>query len=171
MFRCLIGLLILAVTPSRISSPTSPATRSVCDLSRDLSAYRDKLVAVRGIYFYGLRQVCPEKCATGPWPSFLDLVGTGHESWDEIAKAQQIAELEGKKGNRVEVWVTVIGKLRTVARRTRLGPCDKVGSHYFGYGHLGGFPAQLEVEHFSDIAVTANCASPYDYSNIYSGPL
>jgi hypothetical protein len=33
-------------------------------------------------------------------------------------KALQCAELEANRGNRLEVWVTGIGRLRTVARST-----------------------------------------------------
>jgi hypothetical protein len=171
MVRLVTGLLISVAITSSDSPSSSLAPRSVCDLSRDFSAHRDKLVPVRGVYLYSLRQACPGKCATGPWPSFLDLIGTSHESWDEVDKAERIAEREAKKGNRFEVWVTVVGRLRTVARRTRLGPCDTIGSHYYGYGHLGAFPAQIEVERFSDIEITANPASPYDYSHLYRGPL
>lgn len=166
-----MGLLVVAVIVSGGRPPASPSTRSVCDLSRALSLYRDKLIAVRGVYFYGLRQTCPGTCASGPWPSFLDLVGTGRERWAEVEKAEQTAQREAKKGNRAEVWVTVIGRLRTMAQHTLLGPCNKVGSHYYGYGHLGVFPAQIDVERFSDIEVNANPASPYDYSNMYRGPL
>lgn len=143
---------------------------TVCDLSKDFSAYRDKSVAVRGVYLYGLRQTCPGKCATGPWPSFIDLVGTGRESWEEVDRAERVAEREAKRRNRVEVWVTVVGKLRTMARRTSLGPCDKIESQYFGYGHLGAFPAQIEVESFSDVQITTNPVSLFDYSNLYRGP-
>ena len=165
-----VGLLIVAVIMSSGRPPAGPATRSICDLSRDLSAYRDRLVRVRGVYYFGLRQACARKCGTGPWPSFLWLVGTGRESWEAIEKAEHIAEFEATKGTRVEVWVTAVGWLRTMARPSLLGPCDMVGSRYYGYGHLGIFPAELQIERFTDVEVKTNSASPYDYSVMYRGP-
>jgi hypothetical protein len=38
-----------------------------------------------------------------------------------------------------------------------------------GYGHLGAFPAQIDVESFSDIQVKVNPQSPYDYGHMYHG--
>jgi hypothetical protein len=163
------GPLIVAAVVLTTHPHASPSATSVCDLSRDLSAYRDEVVTVRGVYYYGLRQECAAKCSAGPWPSFLDLVGTGYESWDGLKEAERRAELEAKRGIRVEVWVTVKGWLRTQARHSLLGPCDKIGSRYFGYGHFGVFPARLEVLSFSDIQIKVNPASPYDYSNMYRG--
>jgi hypothetical protein len=164
--------LVTAVVFMWASNPlTVPVTRSVCDLSRDYAAYRDKFVAVRGVYYDGLRQTCLQKCADGPWPSFLHLVGDSGDVWDAVEKAERTVELEAKKGNRLEVWVTAVGTLRTMVRRSRLGPCDKAGSRYYGYGHLGAFPAELQVKRFIDIEVKANPSSPYDYSNIYRGPV
>jgi len=54
-----------------------------------------------------------------------------------------MAELEAGNGNRLEVWVTAVGTLRTMARRSSLGPYDKAASHYYGYGHLGAFPPEV----------------------------
>jgi hypothetical protein len=137
---------------------------SVFDLFRNLSIYSDRLVAVRGVYYYTLEQKCPASCVTGPRPSHLWVVGTGRERWDALKEAERLAELEAGKGTRVEVWVTATGWLRTMARHSPLGPCDTVGSNYFGYGHLGGYPAELQVLRFSDIQIKPNSLSPYDYS-------
>jgi hypothetical protein len=145
---------------------------SVCDLSRDFTAYRDQIVAVRGVYFYGLRQACPQTCAAGPWPSFVDLVGSDTASeaiWADVQKAERNAEQEGKQGRRVEVWVTVKGRLETRERRSPVGPCDMVAKG--GYGHLGVFPALIVVQVFQDVQVVPNPDSPYDYSGIYRGAL
>ena len=141
-------------------SGRSEMTVSVCELSKDYGAYRDKVLAVRGVYYYGLREACQQTCAAGPWPSFLDLVGTGNADWDALAKTEQAVELEAKKGKRFEIWVTAHGQLKTRARLSPLGPCDRKGSGYSGYGHLGAFPAQLVVSSFSDIKVIENPKSP-----------
>ena len=145
---------------------------SVCDLSRDFTAYRDRLVLVRGVYFSGLRQQCPQSCATGDWPSFVDLIGSGGEgdaARAELDKAKRTAEREAKQGKRVEIWVTVRGNLKTSDHRSPAGPCDRVANS--GFGHLGAFPAQIVVEGFSDVQVVPKANSPYDYDNTYRGAL
>jgi hypothetical protein len=162
-------LLLFAITFTGEPRP-SPPLLSVCDLSKDYGAYRDKLVAVRGVYYYGLRQTCQQTCANGPWPSFLDMVGADNASWEALVKALHSVELEAKKGKRFEIWVTAVGQLETKARISPLGPCDTKGSGYSGYGHLGVFPAQLVIRSFSDIEIIENPKSPYDYRNMYRGP-
>ena len=143
---------------------------TVCELSRDFTAYRNRVIAVRGVYFNGLRQRCPQTCAIGPWPSFVDLVGSdaaGAAIWAELAKAERTAEQEAKLGRRVEVWVTAVGKLNASDRRSPVGPCDRVANS--GFGHLGAFPAQIVVQAFNDVQVIAQPDSPYDYGHIYHG--
>jgi hypothetical protein len=161
------ALLFLALIAA--FDDADPAPTNICDLSKDFSAYRDKLIAVRGVYYYGLRdQSCPQKCADGPWPSFIELRST---DWNAIEKVEKAVEADAKTGRRFEIWVTAVGRLRTHARRSPLDPCDKQGSRYFGYGHLGAYPAQLDVTHFTDVVVKENPKSPYDYANMYHGPL
>jgi len=113
---------------------------TVCDLSRDYTAHRGGLVVVRGVYFNGLSQQCTQTCATGLWPSFVDLIGNARadSSWAALAEAEGTAEREAKQGRRVEVWVTVRGKLNARDHRSPVGPCDGVVNS--GFGHLGGFP-------------------------------
>jgi hypothetical protein len=154
-------LLASAVTVGCSQRPSTVVV-SVCDISKDFSAYRDKFVAVRGVYYYGLRQKCPQTCATGPWPSSIDLIGsaTGRDPWADLDNVRRMVELEAKKGKRFEIWVTAVGQLKTHARRSFLGPCDEIGSRYSGYGHLGSFPAQLVVKHFINIQVKENPNSP-----------
>jgi hypothetical protein len=142
----------------------------MCELSRDYSAYRHKVVAVRGVYYYGLRQACEQTCATEPWPSFLDLVGGDDAGWAALAAAERTVGVEAATGKQFEIWVTAVGKLDSTVRLSPLGPCDKSGSRYFGYGHLGVFPAQLRVESFRDIKVVESPISRYDY-NLYRRPV
>ena len=124
-----------------------PSVMSVCELSRDYPAFRDQKVTVRGVYYYGLRQECQQKCATGLWPSFISLEGGRQGVWDELAKTLRSVEDNAKAtGQRFEIWVTVAGRLQTRAKRLRSGPCDKK-SWGLGYGHLNAFPAQITVEH------------------------
>src|SRR5208282_801816 len=119
----LASLLALAAGGQQQSNPP---LLSVCELSKDYGAYRGKLVAVRGVYYYGLRQTCSQKCAEGPWPSFIELVGAKNGTFDGLSKVEQSVGLEAKKGKRFEIWVTAVGQLETMAAISRLGPCDKV---------------------------------------------
>jgi DDE superfamily endonuclease len=139
--------------------PSYNTVMTVCQLSRDFTAYRNRIVAVRGIYFDGLRQECPQTCATGPWPSFVNLVGSdaaGDAIWVELAKAERTAEHEAKQGRRVEVWVTARGKLNASERRSPIGPCDRIVNS--GFGHLGVFPAQIVAETFKLVARRSSCS-------------
>ena len=170
MIRPVAVLLLFFITTSSGQPQLTAPLLSVCDLSKDYGPYRDKLIAVRGVSYYGLRQTCQQTCANGPWPSFLDLVGGDNATWDALVKAEQTVEIEAKKGKRFEVWVTAVGRLKTRARLSPLGPCDKIGSRYLGFGHLGVYPARLVVNYLSDIEIIENPKSPYDYSNMYRGP-
>ena len=125
---------------------------------------------MRGVYYYGLRETCSQKCIDGPWPSFINLADAG-ANWSAVDKIEKVVEAEGKKGHRLEIRVTAVGVLKTRARHTPLGPCDRVGSSYAGYGHLGAFPAELAVRQFTNIEVTENPGSPYDDGSMYHGAL
>jgi hypothetical protein len=128
-------------------------------------------VTVRGVYYYGLRQECPEKCIDGVWPSFINLEGGSDAVWAALARADRDMEAEAKQSaKRFELWVTVVGRLETRARHSSLGPCDRTRWGIPGYGHLGGYPAQIIVERFRDIEVRVNPQSRYDYAHMYHGP-
>jgi hypothetical protein len=159
----------------------STVVLTVCDLSRDFTAYRGKLVAVRGVYYSGLRQTCPQTRISGPWPSVLNLAFTGETpqgeppvafatdevTWDTLDRVERAVEYDAEHGKRVEIWVTALGQVRAGDHRSPVGPCDIVARGR--YGHLGGAPAELVVKSFSDIAVVPNPNSPYDYSHVYRG--
>jgi TonB family protein len=175
MLRFAAVLLAIIATGCADRQPKT-VVLSVCDLSNDFSAFRGKLVTVRGVYYYGLREKCQQTCATGPWPSFVDLIRTGNRlpaeapsvftddntNWAAVDRAELAAEHEAEQGRRVEVWVTVTGRLRARDHRSPVDPCDRVVNS--GWGHLGIFPAQLVVWRFSDIKLISNANSPYDYS-------
>jgi hypothetical protein len=180
MLRCVAALLLIIFACCSRSHP-SAVVLSVCDLSRDFAAYDNKLVAVRGVFYYGLRQKCPETCANGPWPSFLDLAGaddvragkppagfvSDQQSWVALDNVLRTVERDSKQGKRSEIWVTVVGRVRARGHPSPVGPCDIMARG--NYGHLGAFPAQLVVKSFTDIEVMPNPNSPYDYSNMHRG--
>jgi hypothetical protein len=158
---------LVAIGMMGCGSPQRTTVMNLCDLSRDFAVYRGRLVAVRGVYFNGLRQQCRQSCATGPWPSFVDLIGNdraGDAIWAGLANAERTAVREAKQGRRFEVWVTVTGRIGASDHRSPVGPCDVVVNG--GYGHLGAFPAQIVVEAFNDIKIVPNTDSPYDYSRV-----
>ncbi len=99
----------------------------------------------------------------------MDLEGADNDVFNALGKIENRVEIEAKKGKRFEIWITAVGQLQTSAQLSARGPCDRVGSHYFGYGHLGVFPAMLRVKYIRDIEIKENPKSEYDYANMYHG--
>jgi hypothetical protein len=94
MVRCSLLLLFAALAPPGDTPAPDSAALSVCELSKDLASFRNKVVTVRGVYYYGLRQECPQKCASGLWPSFINLEGATDATWAALAKADKEVEAE-----------------------------------------------------------------------------
>jgi hypothetical protein len=180
--HCGLGLCLVAsvLSPSCVSK--LPAKRdargrtlTVCELSRDFAAYADQTISVRGVYYYGLRQDCPQKCATGePWPSALELADSGYHwsgervpfatdqhSWDAL---DALLLEKARSGEKIELWVTVLGHLK-VHRGSPLGPCDWVANGISdGLQVRGRSGAVLIVKRFSAAEVRYNPQTPYDYT-------
>lgn len=161
--------LLLAAGLLAAGSPQLSEPLSLCELARNYSAHRGQSVAIRGVYIHGLRQTCPHKCADGPWPSFIDLTGAATTDWSMVERARRRAVEAAKRGIHLEVWVTAIGQLQTQAKHSPLGPCDRIGSNLTGYGHLGAYPAQMEVTRFTDMEIKDVPGSPYDYRDVPPG--
>jgi hypothetical protein len=153
-----LGFVLQSCVPAL---PSRGRTMSVRELSRDFVAYADQLISVRGIYHFGLRQDCPQKCANGePWPSILDLTSSevSHErvsfstdqpSWDAVdAVVRQVA----KSGEDAQVWVTVEGRLK-VWSNSPIGPCDRMNQIYGGVQARGWHGALLVVKRISNVEV------------------
>src|SRR5579871_5616346 len=103
----LVALVIVGI--ACCGCPQRLGVMSLCELSRDFSRYRNRYISVRGIYFRGLRQRCPQTCATGPWPSFVDVIGSdaaGDAIWADLAQAERTARQAARHGRLFEVWVT-----------------------------------------------------------------
>jgi hypothetical protein len=173
-----LAFLVMALFSERPISPSNAPVLSVCELSKHLPRYNNQVVTVRGVYYYGLRQECPQKCATEVWPSFIALVGkessdpeTARRNAEAFANLHRQAEDEAKRtGKRFEIWVTVTGELHTHAQPRSFVPCDRKSWGMPGYGHLGVYPAEIVAEGLKDIEVKENPRSPYDYANMYHGP-
>ena len=174
-----IGLIVVAIFLGGCGGlhPT-PASKvkivTVCELFADLPSHQDKIVAVRGIFFFGLRQDgCPERFISGnhQWPTVLDLVHSNYpqegertvdfvtddQTWNHL---ELLAAAEGKKGRHEEIWATIEGQLQGPQRYLRPGVRGGVG----GYGHLGGLAAQLVVKRVDDIEIKQS--PTYDYSEM-----
>jgi len=172
MVRLSVFFLLTMLVPLDVMPAPDVGVMSVCQLSKDLPAFRDKVVTVRGVYYYGLRQECPQKCTDGLWPSFIEFQGAEGLSWADLNKALHEVETEAKAtGKRFEIWMTVVGRLQTIVKPSPLGPCDRKSWEQGGYGHLGAFPSQITVESFSNIEIRVNPRSPYDYAHMYHGAL
>jgi hypothetical protein len=153
--------------PERLSS-ADPV--DVCTVLRTPNVYRGRMIAVRGIYWQGLREGCPEIRLGGrSWPAALNLVEavgkqgptsalfeTDRPSWDTL---DRLAIREAKAGRQEEIWATVLGELRAPATYIR-----DDGTTVGGYGHLGAFPAELIVK---QVLATEILSRPtYDYSEL-----
>ncbi len=172
MVRSGVFLLLTMLVPLDVMPAPDAGVMSVCEISKDFPAFRDKVVTVRGVYFYGLRQECTQKCTSSLWPSFINLQGSDDATWADLNKAEREVETEAKAtGKRFEIWVTVVGRLQTIVKPSPLGPCDRKRWERGGYGHLGAFPSQITVEYFRNIEIRLNPHSPYDYAHMYHGAL
>lgn len=145
---------------------------TVCELLKNATSYRGKRVVIRGVYWYGLRGSCAEPFVTRmhQWPSAINLVDsefrhpntdsvsfrTDRKGWDDL---DELTIKEGRAGRREEIWVTIAGLVRAPEEYVR-----KDGSLAGGYGHLGVFPAELVVEHVSEISVVPN--PTFDYKEL-----
>lgn len=160
-------LLLFSQCTDVLCLSASVEPMSVCTLARDFAAYRDKVVTVRGVYLYGLRDTCAAKCADALWPSFVDLSSnTDDFNWGQLSAGLREAYLRSRKGEHVELWVTVVGTLKTNAKPAPSNPCDRIGSGYFGFGHLAAFPAQIKVSEVRDVQVKVSTTARYDYSTV-----
>lgn len=159
---------------------------TVCELLKNLASYRGKMVAVRGIYYYGLREPkCADELTTGGhrWPAAINLIGspspapkpgaldfTGEEAvefatdWTSWEKWGAVLLEQSRAGLRGEIWITVHGKVRARDRYVR--PDGTVSP---GYGHLGAFPAEIVVKRILDVQVKTDPPT-YDYSVLLKYP-
>ena len=171
------GALLFAGLCEYIFAQTAPppdvrSATTICEVLKAPSIYRGKLIALRGIYWYGLRQSCPEPLITGShkWPMAIDIVHsdfsraggkgtdftTDDDSWDHL---ELFVRNEAKAGRREEIWVTVLGILQATPSYVK-----KNGEPLSGYGYFGGYPAQLVVKTVLEISIRKR--PTYDYGKL-----
>ena len=164
----LATLCIACARPAAdLNKSSDQPTKTVCDVLRSAPFYNRKIVAVRGIYWNGLSQTCPDSIVTRyGLPNALNLstsalvrsdeavsFETDEASWDQL---DELVLREARAGHREEIWVTVVGQFRTMDFHD--------GIPTGGFGHLGAFPAELVVERVYDIKIEP--APTYDYGEI-----
>jgi len=161
-----------AQPPERLEVTDGANPLTVCDVLKEPSRYRGRLVTVTGIFWAGLRQSCPEPFVTREhtWPSALNLAHsqlpasaedavsfkTDEKSWDDLL---ELVRREGKARRHEEIWVTITGQIRAPA-----GYIRKDGQIVGGYGHLGVFPAELVVKRILGTSIKSN--PTYDYGEL-----
>ena len=169
--------IVCATESSAQQTPGSLKTVSVCDLFADLASHAGTRVKVRGIVYSG-REVfalgeksCSKKFVTryrsGPellglpeltseyvWPTAINLKSspesTREESVVRVINMLKQARARQRSGNgNVDLWVTVVGVISTKEHYDVVLSANRelVAS---GYGHLGGYPAQLVIETMTD---------------------
>jgi len=136
----------------------------ICDLLRRLDKFAGKRVAVRGVYRFSMEVegLYSEGC---PKPLILDGAARAQALWTVFAvtSSEQTAHfMEAtngvkKGGERQAIHVTFIGALITRNPNLhRLG--QRKGERMFG--HLGVFPAQLNVDSIEDITIEDGAHRP-----------
>jgi len=154
------GCVLVQARPSQ-QEANPPRPMTVCEIFKNPSAYRGKVVTVKGIYWYGLRQSCAEPFVTGKhtWPTVIDMVHsdirgaageeapftTDNQSWDRL---QLFVRQEARAGRREEIWVTVVGMLRAPESYVK-----RDGTVVGGYGRLSLCPAQLVMKTVLGISI------------------
>jgi hypothetical protein len=133
------------------TAPPRAKVPDVCEVLGEMNVRAERAnVQVRGVYFGDLEEPCEKPVILGEhqWPSAISVIGprqdsAGWKSWDGL---HGVVVKEAQRGSRGAIWVTITGRL--------LGPwhTDDHGNRiYGGYGHLGAFPAEIIVDHVSDI--------------------
>jgi hypothetical protein len=163
-----------AASQARTAGTAVPRTIGLCELLKNIESYRGRIVAVRGVYFNGLRSECrtPFRRGSKTWPSAVEIAHTDlprhetvpfvtdMESWDRI---QDLVMAAAKVGLRGEIWVTIVGFVRAPESYVR----KDGGTVQLGYGHLGVYPAEITVHYIKDVEF--KCVPTYDYSEILAG--
>ena len=156
--------------PGDATSAHDRKVLSVCEVLEEMNERAERTdVEIRGVYFGSLRE---ESCRKSlvfdgrKWPSTINVIGPPEGSpelknWEDFT---QIVLKQSRAGFRGAIWVTMTGRLQGPWH-----PSDHGTRAYGGYGHLGAFPANLVVDHVSDIQLKS--APRYNYRELlFYGP-
>ena len=131
---------------------------SVCSVLKNLKKLDHRLVRIHGTVHsgledYSLRDSCDFRLKTGAftWPPAIWLTGPAMaespiDFQPDMKSIQRLSDLLKAKTRdfSAEVAATVEGRLEAHPLRTGVGGNGQVIG--MGYGHLGGFPAQLVIK-------------------------
>jgi hypothetical protein len=137
----------------------------VCDILKDPPRWKGRLVAVRGYYDFGLRDVNP--CARTfitegyQWPEAIDLtsasetvrpseIGTKEKAFSLGEFYDRLRSERKNDGPGGLLVATFYGRLNAREKYVRVK--TNYGLLANGFGHLGAFPVQLSVYIVQDIA-------------------
>ena len=132
----------------------------VCEVLKDLSRYRGRVVAIRAELSNALHALkpCREPLVTQGyrWPDALAAESLPIDQGDEECAAKEPGDIpvrefieqlrkaeRASKGSEGRLAVTVIG--RVLAREEYVRVQTNYGLLANGYGHLGAFPAAMQI--------------------------
>jgi hypothetical protein len=137
---------------------------SVCSLLHKLKRFHNQMVRIRGTVQSGLETFCLRdscdfrlKTVANTWPSAIWLAGpamaeSAIDFQSDMKSIQRLHDLlhEKTRDFSAEVVATIEGKLEAHPLRTGIGGNGQAIG--MGYGHLGGFPAQLIIKSASSMS-------------------
>jgi hypothetical protein len=165
----LIGALQISILAQETAATKVESMKEIqiCDLFRRLDVFDGKHVAVRGVYRFSMElaglysEGCPEPLildrAERAQALSTEFLAKSPEQRAEYANFTEVVDRIAKAGGRQAVHVTFVGTV--VARNPnlhRLG--QSKGARRFG--HLGLYPARLEVEGIQNITIEDESRQP-----------
>lgn len=156
--RALVMLLSTLFWPRTVlcsdkKPSTSASDLSVCQVLSRLTKLRDKVVTVNGFLYASTEIVaigglnCSDPFRTGKyvWPTALSVRSTA--TLTDLDR--ECVAIRSNIGRRVRVTLT--GTLRTMKKYTVIQ--TDAGPRGLGFGHLGLYPAELDVAEVTSIEV------------------
>jgi hypothetical protein len=139
---------------------------SVCEALQDFQNYDGKLVTIRGIYFFDLRDTCGSEVIIGnrTWPSIIQPLnsyragvhGNFTTDFGSLKALDALTWREAQAHKREEIWVRISGTLQVVDVRK-----NAPGGVARGFGHSGSFPAALFVKQVLSVEIKPNPSHNY----------
>jgi hypothetical protein len=142
---------------------------SVCEALQNFQRYNAKLVTIRGIYFFELRETCGSEVIIGnrAWPAVIqplnsyraDVHADFTTDFGSLKALDELTWREAQAHKREEIWVKISGSLQVV-------DVNKYASEAVvrGFGHSGNFPAALFVKKILSVEIKPN--PTYDYGDL-----
>jgi hypothetical protein len=177
--RILLGVYFIAVLfPFSAIAQGESKPLTLCNFFQRLDSHNGQRVTISGAYRYGFevsglysdacippaildgREIVPHVYLV-----FLPIASLSEVSAANMAKFEQAVDESRTKP--VSIYITVTGVLTTVSQSEPLITSDGRRMKVRMFGHLGAFPAQLNISSVDAIAVSINEAAPayFDLKN------